>query len=215
MKTLAVFGASGRTGQILVRQALAEGYTLNALVRSPAKLGEHHERLTIIQGDIRDATVVEKTIAGASAVISLLGPTQGQAPGTVSAGVENILSAMRKLGVQRLIFAAGAGVGDEQDRPNLTHKAINFLLRATARTAYEDMLESVAKVRASGLAWTVVRAPMLTDDSQSGAQAGYLGRGAGMRLSRVDLASFMLRQIDSEEYLCQAPVISAAARSPI
>ncbi|MDF1514961.1 MAG: NAD(P)H-binding protein [Anaerolineae bacterium] len=62
---LSIFGATGRTGQHLVRQALSKGYEVVALVRTPAKLDIQHEDLTVIVGDVTDLASVTKAVTGA------------------------------------------------------------------------------------------------------------------------------------------------------
>ena len=208
-KTIAIFGATGRAGQHLVQQALNSGYCVRALARDPGKLGRQHERLLVIRGSLSDKPQVEQVIAGADAVLSALGPTSNAPTFEISQGTSGIISAMKKHGVKRLIISAGAGVGDPGDTPKLFNKLINVALKATARNVYEDMLKTVDLVRQSGLEWTVVRVPRLTDSPQTGQiRVGMVGQGTGANLSRADMAEFMLKQIDDGRYLRQAPVIS-------
>ncbi len=207
---LAVFGATGRTGQILVRDALAQGDEVIALARTPSKLDLQDERLSIVQGDVQDPQAVERVVAGAEAVISLLGPTTNRPVFAVSRGMQNILEAMRKHGVQRLVVTAGAGVGDPEDRPALPNRAINLLIRLAARNAYEDMRKTAASVRASDRDWTIVRAPMLVDDEATGnITVGMVGKGMGMRITRADLAAYALQVAKTGEQLHRAPAISS------
>lgn len=207
---IAVFGGTGRTGKHLVEQALAAGHHVTALARTPAKL-QSHERLTVVQGDVQDPAAVEQTVAGAEAVVSVLGPTSNEPTFEVSKGTQNILVAMRKQGLRRLIISAGAGVGDPNDTPKLFNRAINVLLKLTARYVYEDMKRVVEIVRASDLDWTVVRVPRLIDGPRIGKiQVGYVGNGMGMQIDRADMADFMLKQLQSDAYVRKAPAISAA-----
>lgn len=206
---LAVFGATGRTGQQLVEQALTAGQSVVALVRDPAKLNLQHPNLRVVQGGILELNRVEEIITGVDAVISLLGPTRNSPDYVVSKGTANILAAMDKHGVHRLIVSAGAGIADPHDRPGLLNHVINFLLKVTSAHVYEDMRKTVQIVRASELDWTVVRVPMLTDQPKTGSvRVGYVGQGTGMRLSRADMADFMLREMEEKRYLRQSPVIS-------
>jgi putative NADH-flavin reductase len=206
---LTIFGATGRTGQLLVQQALNAGHSVTALARRPEKLTIQHPRLTIVQGDIQDARAVEQAVNGAEAVLSALGPVGKSAPLIISTGTGHVLDAMKKNGVRRLVVSIGAGIGDPQDRPTLFHRVIPLIIKTFARQVYEDMTEVARLVRASDRDWIIVRAPMLTDAPLSGnLKIGYLGRGVGSRLSRADFAAFMLRQVDDDSYLHQAPVIS-------
>jgi putative NADH-flavin reductase len=206
---IAVFGATGRTGIHIVQQALEAGYEVVALARIPTRLSISHPHLKMVQGDIHTAAPVEKTVTDADVVISVLGPTGNQPEFAISTGMEIILTAMQRQNVKRLIISAGAGVGDPQDTPKLFDKAIGLLLRTFSRNVYEDMLRAVATVRASDRDWTVVRVPMLTDGPLTGqVRIGMVGKGTGPRISRADMAAFMLQQVTDAQYLHQAPVVS-------
>ncbi len=206
---LTIFGASGRTGQHLLRQALQDGHQVTALVRDPAKISAQKDRLTLVQGSLTDPACLDRAIAGADAVISVLGPAHNRPTFDISQGMQAILAAMQKHGVCRLVITAGAGVGDPGDRPGLFNRLMNVLLKAAAKNVYEDMRRSVALVRASGLDWTVVRVPMLTDAPATGrVQVGMVGAGMGPRITRADLANFLLREVAGHEYVGKAPAIS-------
>lgn len=207
---LAIFGASGRTGHVLVAQALASGHDVNALVRTPSRFDLQHERLHLIQGDLQDEAKVAEVVAGTDAVLSVLGPKGNQPTFVVSKGTANVITAMRQHGVRRLVVSAGAGVRDSQDRPGLFDKGIGALIKLTASNVYEDMVRTVDLVRTSDMDWTVVRAPMLTDGpATSNIKVGYVGAGVGPRVSRGNLAAFMLGQANDATYYRQAPVISS------
>ncbi|MFW6069356.1 MAG: NAD(P)-dependent oxidoreductase [Chloroflexota bacterium] len=206
---LTIFGATGRTGQHLVEQALARGHQVTAFTRSPQKLAAYRDRLHIVQGDVQDSGAVKRAVAGADAVISVLGPTQNTPDYQITRGTGHILDAMKKHGVRRLVISAGAGVGDPQDEPKLFNKLINVLLKLVSRHVYEDMKRTVDTVRSSDVDWTVVRVPMLTDGPAKGhVKTGYVGKGMGPRITRADMASFMLDQVESDAYLHKAPAIS-------
>ena len=208
-KTLALFGATGRTGRHLLQQALERGYNVRVLARDPGKLAVQSERLVVVRGNLKDAACVEEVITGADAVLSVLGPTSNEPTFEISRGTADIMSTMKRQGVKRLIISAGAGVGDPGDTPKLFNKLINVALKATARNVYEDMLKTVDQVRGSGLEWTVVRVPRLMDTPRTGkVRVGMVGQGTGANLSRADMAEFMLQQVDDGRYLRQAPVIS-------
>jgi putative NADH-flavin reductase len=207
---LAILGATGKTGRHLLEQALAQGHAVTVLARNPDKLAQRHDRLNVIQGDIRDAAKVAQAVAGAEAVLSVLGPTSNKPERAVSQGMDNILAAMRQHGVRRLIQAAGAGVRDPQDTPTLVHAFFGGLVRLLSPNVVADMVEVVDKVRQSGLDWTIVRVPMLTEGPATGrVREGYVGKDIGPRLARADLAAFMLKQLEAKTYVGQAPAISS------
>jgi putative NADH-flavin reductase len=206
---LTIFGATGKTGRYLLEQALAKGHTVTVLARTPDKLTLRHDRLHVVQGDIRDAAKVAQAVAGADAVLSVLGPTSNKPELAVSQGMDNILAAMRQHGVRRLIQSAGAGVRDPQDTPTLVHAFFGGLVRLLSPNVVADMVQVVDKVRQSGLDWTIVRVPMLTEDPATGrVREGYVGKEIGPRLARADMADFMLKQLDAKTYVGKAPAIS-------
>ena len=206
---LSIFGGTGRTGQELVTQALARGYEIQMLARTPGKMTIQDDKLTVIEGDIQDMDAVNRTITGTDAVVSVLGPTSNTPDHQVTMGTRNILTAMKANGVNRLIVSAGAGVGDPNDAPNFINKAINGLLKLSSKHVLEDMLGAVDLVRQSDVDWTIVRVPMLTDDPATGdVTVAYVGKGMGMRIGRADMAAFMLDQVDDKSYSHKAPAIS-------
>jgi len=206
---IAIFGGTGRTGQHLVQEALSKGHQVVALARTPSKLSVKNPSLSVIQGDVTNAQAVEHTITGVEAVISVLGPTNNEPTFEVSQGMTNILAAMKKQGVRRLIISAGAGVGDPNDAPKLFNHVMNFLLKVMAKNVLADMSKVVELVRTSDLEWTVVRLPMLTDDPKTGnVKVGYVGKGMGSRIARTDIADFMLAQLSDKTYVRKSPAIS-------
>lgn len=207
---LTVFGASGRTGRPLVEQALRAGHEVTAFVRDPAKLGISHEKLRVVSGDVKsNPEKVSEAVAGADAVLSVLGQTKGSPKDLQTAGTRNVVAAMREHGVRRLVSLTGAGVADPRDEPKLSDRAIVFLLRRLQGDVLRDAQEHARIIQESGLDWTIVRGPMLTEGEKKGEyRVGYVGKGSGARISRADVADFMLRQADDDAYLHQAPMVS-------
>jgi putative NADH-flavin reductase len=208
-RNVTIFGGTGKTGRHLVDQALAAGHHVTLLARTPGKIDRQHERLRVLQGDVQVPAAVAQATEGADAVLSVLGPTRNTPDHQVSRGTQHIVEAMRRQGVQRLVISAGAGVGGEGDQPRLFDHLISFALKLTARHVLEDMTRTVQAVRDSDLDWTVVRVPMLTDDAPKGTvRVGRVGVNTGPRITRADLATFMLEQVDDATHVRASPVIS-------
>ena len=206
---LTIFGAAGRTGQYLVALALEADHQVTAFARTPDNIIIEDERLTVVQGDVTDAGRVDEAISDSEAVISVLGPASNNRDFAISTGTRHIVEAMNKRGIRRLIISAGAGVEDPDDEPKLFNKVMGFLIRTFSNNVYEDMVQTVEIVRTSGLDWTVVRVPMLTDDPAKGdLKTAYVGKGMGLRITRSDMAAFMLSQLEDDSFIGQAPAIS-------
>lgn len=206
---LAIFGATGKTGHHLVRKALERGHEVTGLARTPSKLTIQHQDLTIVQGDVRFADVVSFVIKDADGVISAIGPTPNSPEDLMARAAENIISAMREHGVERLIWSTGAGVQAEKDQPTFMHKAINFLLKTFSRSVLENSKRGAELVQNRDLKWTIARAPMLTDQPGSNNfYVGYVGPEMGRTLSRENFADFMLDLAESDDWLRQMPAAS-------
>lgn len=207
---VAVFGATGRTGRLVVERLLEEGHEVIAFVRDPSKILEgHDEKLRTVRGDVLDPAAVEEAVEGTDAVIVALGHTKTSTKDVQARGTQNIVAAMRRHGVRRLISLTGAGVRDPQDEPKVVDRAITGLLKLLQRDVLEDAERHAEIIRNSGLDWTLVRAPRLVDGERTGEyRAGYIGKDSGTRISRADVADFMVRQLTDDTYLRRAPVVS-------
>ncbi len=206
---LAVFGATGGTGKPLVAQALARGDELTVLARDPAKLAQSDERFHVVKGDVHDPAVVRQTVAGADAVISVLGHRRGTGAIVLTTGSGNIVGAMKEAGVRRLVVLSITAVRDPQDRPRTMDRILEGVGHALAAGVYADHLGQATVVRAADLDWTIVRAPLLTNRPQTGRyKVGYMG-GVGGRISRADVADFMLKQATDTTYLRQLPLVGS------
>lgn len=205
---LTVFGAAGRTGRILVEQALAAEHEVSAFVRDPRKLDLQHERLRVVTGTVQEAARVQEAIGGADGVLSAIGPVRGDAPGVMVATAGNIVAAMRANGVRRLVYMTGAGVLQPEDPPALAPKIMLPLMRLLARTVLEDSERGVATISGSGLDWVIVRAPRLGDAPARGTyRHGYI-KPSLQAMSRADVAAFVLQQLDDDTYLRRMPIVS-------
>jgi putative NADH-flavin reductase len=116
---IVIFGASGRTGTKVVEQALDAGHIVTAFLRTPAKITIQHPGLTLFQGDVMDAAAVEKAVAGQDVVISVLHTTRPPVPGMMETAAKNIVAAMQKHDIHRIISTTGAAVPQPEDQPKL------------------------------------------------------------------------------------------------
>jgi hypothetical protein len=124
--------------------------------------------------------------------------------------MQNIIAAMEKQGVRRLIITSTLSAKDAKDKPDLRTKAMVNLVKTTMHAAYEDILSVAETVRASDLDWTIVQLALLNNKPKSGkVKVGYVGTGeVRTHISRADIADFMLKHIGDTKYLREAPAIS-------
>lgn len=155
---LALFGATGRVGGEVLKLALAEGHEVTVLVRSPEKLAPH-DRLTVIQGDVRDAITVSLAIAGMDVVFSSLGTDQTT---TLTEAVPHMMRAMKDTGINRIVTIGTAGILQSKiDPEKLRYEAGDTNRRLTF--AAEEHHKVYDMLRQSGLDWTIVCPTYLPD----------------------------------------------------
>ncbi|HUK78019.1 MAG TPA: SDR family oxidoreductase [Thermoleophilia bacterium] len=207
---LAIFGATGGTGRQLVAQALARGDELTVLARDPAKLARSDPRLHVVTGDVHDAEVVGETVAGADAVLSALGHRRGSGRHVLTTGAQLIVAAMNEAGVRRLVVLSITAVRDPHDRPRTIERLMEGVGHVLAGGVYADHLGQATVVQAADLDWTIVRAPLLTNGPHTGHyHVGSLGGGMGGRISRADVADFMLKQAADATHVRQVPLVGS------
>ncbi len=204
---IVVFGATGSLGQELVRQALEQGHLVTAFVRDPAKLGVRHQNISMTRGDVLDYASVEKVIEGHEAVLCTLGA--GRKGIIRSEGTRHIIQAMQNAHVQRLICQTTLGVGDSWETLSFFWKYLmfGFLLRE----AFADHVLQENHIQQSQLDWTIIRPAAFTNGQRTGKyQHGFTSthKGLELKISRADVAHFMLQQLGNHNYLHQTPGLS-------
>lgn len=203
---IAIFGATGSVGREAVKQAIEDGHAVTAFVRDPAKLGIEDANLRVVEGDVMNAPV-EQAVRGQDAVLCILGA--GRKGNVRSEGTRNIITAMEKTGVRRLICQSSLGVGDSSGNLNFFWKYIMFGM--LLREAYADHVRQEEFVKQSGLDWTIVRPAAFTNGPRTGKyRHGFSGVALGLtlKISRADVADFLLKQLSDDTYLRKAPGLS-------
>ena len=205
----AVLGATGLTGMEIVKQALAGGNEVTAVARNPAKLGEFQSKVRVVQGDVTDPKNVDQAVTGSDAVLGALGHAKGAPPDVLSRSASNIMTSMRDNGVKRVVVLTNIAVKDNGDNPKLYHRFIRLLLKLGRSQMYNDTIEEARIISETGLEWTLVRAIILSNGQLTGKyRLGELDHTAGGRVSRADVASFMIACAVESKYLRARPVIS-------
>ena len=206
---LVVFGSTGGTGRELLARALERGHEVVAYARDPTKLNDlKHARLEVIRGDVLDSVGVESAVVGKQAVLCTIGA--GAKRTTLrEEGTRNIVEAMVRAGVKRLICQSSLGVGDS--RANLSFFTKHIIVSVFLRHAFADHERQEAVVKQSPLDWTIVRPPHLTVGPRTGTyRHGFpvTDKHISAKISRADVADFMLKQLTDNMYIRQTPGVS-------
>jgi putative NADH-flavin reductase len=197
MTRLFILGATGRTGRELLAQARERGYQITAFVRSPQKLGELREGVTVRQGDPRSVVELRHALPGHDAVPSALGPPGLGRTTVLRDCARSTVMAMQAEGLRRLlVISMGALFPDAG--------IVGALLRNTMlRNIAEDSREMEHIVMSSGLDWTIGRPPRLTNGqltAQYRIEDNRLPRGS-KSLARADVAHFLLSEVERGEHV--------------
>lgn len=205
---LIVFGATGSVGIPLIKQALEQGHSVTAFARHPEKLaGISQPNLYIFKGDILNAEDVNNAMSNHDCVLCTIG--DGKIGKVRAAGTQNIIEAMKKAGIKRLICQTTLGLGDSYGNLNFIWKHImfGFLLKR----AFQDHQIQEQHLFESNLNYTIVRPGALTDGALTknykfGFDKNY--KKLNLKISRADVADFMIQQLISNQYLRKAVGIS-------
>jgi uncharacterized protein YbjT (DUF2867 family) len=203
---LLVLGATGRTGRLVVEQALAAGYSVTALVRSPEKLAVSHPRLRVVIGGATDSAALSQALAGATAVISALGGSGGSLIADASSA---LVAAARAGGVSRVVVLSSWLV--QRDAMSAVTRAITRIGMGSLIT---DKIAGEQLIRDSGLDWTIVYPSVLTDGPAVGSVvlAGGAKRGITERISRADVAAWLVHAATEAQYSGRAVGLTATAK---
>jgi putative NADH-flavin reductase len=220
---IAIFGASGATGKLLTERSLAAGYSVTALVRTPENFpfrdAGYGDKVKIIQGNAFDPAAVRQTVAGANVVFSTLGahsPIRNE--NVLPRAVPLIVEAMQQTGsqpkpVRRIIVLGSAGaLPDSLDKQPAWRRW--FVQKIVYNTFLKwPVAEQIAQYKilaSSGLDWTMVMPPMLTNGPARGHIRidGEALPANGMKISRADVADFMMQQIASPQWIKKGVYIS-------
>ncbi|MEQ8546798.1 MAG: SDR family oxidoreductase [Cyclobacteriaceae bacterium] len=209
-KKIALFGATGQTGKRFLVAALKQGYEVKALVRDKAKLDVSDDKLSVYQGDVLNQEDVNKLLADTDCVVSLFGHVKGSPEWLQTNGTEHIVTAMKQNRIDRIISLSGGGLPfPEKDQPKFTDKLIRTIMKIAVPKILNDAIKHHEVLAKSGLNWTIVRGPRLTNDPRKGEyRVGWVGVNASSKISRADLADFLLTQVEDETYSKQMPFVS-------
>jgi len=205
---IAVFGGTGKTGKPFVEQALEAGHSIRMLARNPVKVDIKHESLEVVQGDVCVLEDVRKVLHDQEAVCCAIGGNGLGDSTTRTKGTKNIVAAMKEYAVRPLVICSALGQGKSKKHLSLVGKMV---LHSILKNPMSDHADQEAVVLNSGLDWVIVRPPRLTDGPKTekyrwAAEEDSFG---GSRISRADVAHFMLRSLQEEGWYQKAISISS------
>ena len=203
-----VFGATGGIGQRIVEQAMAEGHDVRALVRDPSKAIE--PGVTITVGDLTNAEAMARAVEGSGAVIWAVGASRNRVDqvSLFETGARNLVAAMDRHGVRRLVALSGAGITVDGERKPLRGRVMSAFVGLIVRHVVESKRREYLVFRDSGLEWTLVRPPRVVEGGPTGRCVSGPTLG-GAKVTQGDLAEFMVGQLADRSYIRAAPYVSS------
>src|SRR5712692_3258295 len=206
---IVVFGATGRTGRLLVERALRAGHAVTAFARDPARVTVVHERLRVVRGDVLDGASVHGAVKAQEAVLVALGSSARNPAPVLSDGVGHILDAMAQHAVRRILALSAAGALGESAGFLFGNLGLR-IFRLGLPGVYKEHRKMLEGLQRRDLDWTAVRAVLLTSGRPKGryrVAAEGIPRW-GFRISRADVADFMIQQLGSDEFVRKMPAIA-------
>lgn len=209
-----VVGSTGGTGRQLVAQALERGHDVTAFARNPKKMILTHDRLRVHQGDVLQPETLVAAAKDQDAVLCALGHKKFLRPTSIlSEGTRNLIDAMQRRGVDRIVCQTSLGVGNSFGRLGAYYTL--FVVPVILQFYYWDKHRQESLLRASDLKWTIVRPAVLTNGRRRGNYRH--GERVGswlvtLRVSRADTADFMLNQLEDDAYIHRNPGIAYQPR---
>lgn len=212
-----VVGATGGSGRAAVKQLLDAGHSVTAFSRSADKLGDLSPRFTAINGDATNSADVDRVVRGHDAVVVTLGisenPLRVRLFGTArtpmdvrSAGTRNVIAAMQKHGVRRLVVQSSFGVGQTRDRLLLLERLFFSLL---LKPQIEDTEAQELEVRRSDVDWVLVQPVHLTDDDADDMPFVSIdGQVQRRKVSRNSVGRFLSHAAYTSEHVRQNVALS-------
>lgn len=217
MKIL-LLGATGRTGKLILAEALRQGYEINCLVREPKKIKENSEILNIFKGSPEQISELENAIKGCDGIISALNISRKsdfpwsklRTPKTfLSDTMKNIISLTKKNKINRIVVCSAWGVAE-------TEKEIPFwfnwfIKNSNIGITYKDHERQESLLKSSNLSWTIIRPSGLINSKKEQQIIESYGNEPKPKItiSRKSVAKFMVNTLSNEKLIGRTPVISA------
>jgi len=207
-----LLGANGAVGQIVLDDLLNANHKVKALVRNASAMRRSHPRLTVVQGEPTKALDLDEVLGGQDAVISTLG-ARTNAPTTLRADVaRNLVAGMKRRGVRKLIWLDAAGVGSSKEFVKRSSFLFGrIIMPLFLNNMYEDAAVADALIEKSDCDWVIVRPMSFTNREKTGRVSVVTDMSLTvqlrLRITRADVAAFLVEQVVNNDYVGQMPII--------
>lgn len=207
-----VFGSTGGTGRQLVMQALAQDHDVTAVVRRPEAIGIADPRLTVVVGDVREPERWVSALHPGDVVLSALGIGSGRSPGRLySDGIASVIGAMSDRDCRRLLAISAAPVAPGAEKTRADRRLLHPIIGKVFGEVYADMARMETLLGKSGLEWTVLRPPRLTDGRSTGRYRTAVGEplARARSISRADLATAILAAVNDRALVGRSVAVAS------
>ncbi len=203
-----VVGAGGKSGRLVVEKAVLAGHSVTALVHSQEDAKSHPfaGEVKLVTGDVHDRPLLRSAMEGCEGVIDAIGgSTPYRDTDLESTAARAVLDTMEQTGAKRLIVISVLGAGESKAQTGFFYE--HLLMAVFLRGAMKDKNAMEAEVRGSSVAWTLVRPPVLSDADATGSVKIVPEGETAHKITRADLAQFLVDQLESDAYLNQAVTV--------
>ncbi|QFU75232.1 NAD-dependent epimerase/dehydratase family protein [Halioglobus maricola] len=207
--TIALLGATGMSGGYILREALARGYRVRALSRSPEKLAYLSNRIEVVVGDARDPGTIATLLAGSDVIVSAIGPSARAPTDLNSQTTANVIAAMSITTARPYLVVTGAAVELEQDHRTMTGWWVRQLALIRYPNLVRDRQLEYGLLAQSDVPWTLIRCPLINATDGEGSATASLETPPGTLLRAGELARFIVDEIERGNYVQMAPFIAS------
>jgi putative NADH-flavin reductase len=204
---IAIIGGTGKSGKYLVKQLIDNNFSLKLLLRNPEKFQIKSSCIETVKGDARFYDSIRLLINGCQAVISTLGQPKGELP-IFKEATENVIRVMEELNIQRYILVSGLNVDTPFDQKGPKTKIATDWMCTNFPEATRDRQSEYGLLSKSDLNWTLVRIPLIEQTDERYNMEVSLTDCPGDRISTVDLAQFLIKQLTDDSYIKKSPFIA-------
>ncbi|MDK7472329.1 SDR family oxidoreductase [Bacillus paranthracis] len=204
---IAILGANGKAGKILVNEALEKGYQVKILTRNSTNTEKINENIETIIGDARNFSTIQDLLQGCSAVINAVGQPKNESY-IFSTVTKHILEAMKGSKIKRYILISGGSLNVTGDQKGIVNKIGATLFKLFLPKMMQDKYKELQIIQNSEVDWTIVRLPFVIEGNGIGSIKESLVDMPGIKIQNGDIAPFVIKQINSDRYVGKCPFIS-------